>query len=190
MPFYLAITHIKNTIVMKRSQTVLYFIILILLILLIYREFGRGGSIPVDKAKAKEHVIPIDEAVAYTKAFSAAKAELQRQLQDTGYLERNFNMPKAEMFNRHAIAALLNKPGADGIRIYMGLNPKKEVVFVLLPVDGKGKDIAEKLVAYETPWIPGVNRAMALPPAEDAEAMERGHRCPHICDLESPVGEP
>lgn len=168
----------------------LYFIILILLILLVYREFGRGGSIPVDKVRAKEHVIPIREAVEYTKAFSSAKMELQKQLQDTGYLTRNFNLPKAEMFNRHSIAALLNKAGADGIRIYLGLNPKKEVVFVLLPVDAKGKDIGGKLVAYDAPWIPGVSSAMARDFSEDAEAMERGHRCPHVCDLESPVSEP
>lgn len=180
----------KNTIVMKRSQTVLYFVILILLILLIYREFGRGGRIQVDEARVKEHIIPIDEAAAYTKAFSAARMELQKQLQDSGYLNRNFNLPAAELFNRDAIAALLNKPGTDGIRIYLGLNPKREVVFVLLPVDAKGKDIAGKILAYETPWIPGVSRAMALPPAEDAEALERGHRCPYICDVESPVAEP
>ncbi|WP_119079419.1 hypothetical protein [Chitinophaga alhagiae] len=175
---------------MKRSQTVLYFIILILLILLIYREFGRDGGIPVDKERAKEHVIAMEEAATYTRAFAGARMELEKQLQDTAYLTRNFNLPVAESFNRHAIAALLNKKGADGIRIYLGLNPKREVVFVLVPVDGQGKDIAEKLVAYETPWVPGVSRAMALPPAEDAEAMERGHRCPHTCDLESPVTAP
>ncbi len=176
---------------MKRSQTVLYFIILVLLILLVYREFGRGGAIPVDKEKAKEHVIAMSDAAAYTKAFRAGKAELERRLQDSGYLARNFNLPAAELFNRHAIGALLNKKGAEGIRIYLGLNEKKEVVFVLLPVDAKGKDISGKLVAYETPWIPGVSRAMAQDDTiDDGEAMERGHRCPYTCDAESPVTEP
>lgn len=174
---------------MKRSQSVLYLIILILLVLLIYREFSRG-SIPVDKEKAKEHIITMTEAATYTRAFASAKMELQKQLQDTGYLNRNFNLPICELFNRDAIAALLNKKESAGVRVYLGLNPKKEVVFVLVPVDGRGKDISEKLLAYETPWIPGVSRAVAMPPDADAEALERGHRCPYTCDAESPLVEP
>ncbi|MGX5820621.1 hypothetical protein ACWKWU_20670 [Chitinophaga lutea] len=175
---------------MKRSSSVPWLIALILLIILVWRELSRGGGIPVDKERVKEHVITMKEANEYATAFASAKAELKRQIQDTGYLDRNFNMPVCELFNRDAIAALLNKKGADGVRIYLGLNPKKEVVFVLVPVDGRGKDISGKLLAYETPWIPGISTAVAAPPDEDAEALERGQRCPYNCDATSPVTEP
>lgn len=171
---------------MKRSQSVPWIIILLLLALLIFREFSRG--IPVDKERAKEHIITMKDAAAYTHAFDSAKDELQAQLKDSSFLSTRFKLPVCELFNKDAIAAMLNKKGADGIRVYLGLNREREVVFVLVPVTAQGKDVQEKLFARNNFWLPGISSAYADTP-EDDEAIERGHRCPHTCDLESPLSK-
>ncbi|RPD39377.1 hypothetical protein [Chitinophaga barathri] len=172
---------------MKRSTLVPWLIVLLLLAILIYREFNR--KIPVDIGKVKEHAISMKEAEGYTKAFTEAKAALARQLPNPGYLDSNFNLPQCELFNKDAIGAILNKPGTEGLRVYLGLNGKKEVCFVLVPVTGKGKDITERLTVQYNSWMPGVSSARAGYP-DDAEAIERGQRCPHMCDVESPLSNP
>jgi hypothetical protein len=170
---------------MKRTSFLPWFLVLVLLILLIWAWFFRHGpvdEIPYNREAAKEHVIPFTSAIEYVNSYRGAKAELQRQLQDSGYLDRNFNLPAAEMFNRDIFAALLDAKGAEGIRIYLGLNEKKEVCFVMVPVDGKGNDMRGRIVNEKpaTAWIPGISSAYALPPVDD-EAAEKGHRCPTIC---------
>ncbi len=172
---------------MKRSNLVPWLIVLLLLAVFIYRELNR--KIPVSGERVKEHVISMKEAEGYTKAFAEAKAALSRQLPNPGYLDSNFNLPQCELFNRDAIGAILNKPGATGLRVYLGLNAKKEVCFVLVPVTEKGKDITERLAMDHNTWIPGITSARAGYP-DDAEAIERGQRCPHMCDLESPLTNP
>lgn len=172
---------------MKRSQSVLYFVILLLLILLVYAWFFRRTSIPVNNELVKEHAIPMTEAAGYTRAFADAKTRLAAQLKDTSYLSREFDLPVCELFNRDAIAAVLNKEGTTGIRIYLGLNEERKVCFVIVPTSKEGKDIRGKLVADNSLWIPGVSKAMALPPDELEQALERGIRCPHMCDLTSPL---
>lgn len=167
---------------MKRSQVVPYIIILLLLLLLAYRELFRKPSVDVEKVKA--HTIKIEDAAAYTKAFTAAKAELKRQLKDSSFLDRSFNLPASEMFNSDAIASMLNQKEASGIRIYLGLNEKREVCFVMVPVTKDGKDIQANLLAVDVLNIPGISKAMA-DFTKDALAVERGVRCPHICDFTS-----
>lgn len=175
---------------MKRSQSVLYLVILLLLVLLVYAWFFRRTPIPVNNELAKEHVIPMTEAAAYTRAFADAKNRLTAQLKDTSYLTREFNLPVCELFNKDAIATLLNKEGATGIRIYLGLNEKREVCFVIVPTSQEGKDIRGKLVADNGFSIPGISKAVALPPDQLEEALERGIRCPHMCDFDSPLSLP
>lgn len=168
---------------MKRTTSLLTLLILLLIALLIYAWFFR--PIPVDREQAKAHIIQMNEAARYTNAFNAAKQQLAAQLRDSSYLDREFNLPVCELFNKDAISALLNKKGTTGVRIYLGLNEKKEVCFVIVPVRGEGKDINEKMFADAGFAIPGISRAMA----QDAggEALERGIRCPHMCDLGSPL---
>lgn len=166
---------------MKRTSFVPWFLVLILLIALIYAWFfRRANEIPYNRQAAREHVISFNTAIDYTKAYRQAKSELQKQLQDTGYLDRNFNLPAAEMFNRDIFAALLNRNGAEGIRIYLGLNEKQEVCFVMVPTDAKGNDLQGTIVPPDVASIPGISSAYALPPVSD-EAAEKGHRCPHQC---------
>lgn len=156
-----------------------------MLILLVYAWFFRRTAIPVDNELVKEHAIPMKEAASYTQAFADAKNRLAAQLKDSSYLSREFNLPVCELFNRDAIAAVLNKQGTTGIRIYLGLNEKREVCFVIVPTGKEGKDIRGQLVADNSPWIPGVSKAMAQDQFE--QALERGIRCPHMCDLTSPL---
>lgn len=136
------------------------------------------GEIPLDKGRAVEHVIPIDEARKLRQGFLAGRKELQSILPGN-YLDSAFNIPEAEMFNRHAIAALLNAKGAEGIRIYMGKDEKGQVRMVLLPVDSSGTDILTMLVSRDKATnIPGIAPAQA---ATYQQAMESGQRCPPLC---------
>jgi hypothetical protein len=136
------------------------------------------GEIPVDKARAIEHVIPIEEARALRQGFLAGRKELQSKLPGN-YLDSAFNIPEGETFNRHAIAAILNAKGAEGLRIYMGKDEKGQVRMVLLPVDSSGTDILTTLVSRERAAnVPGVQPAKATAPVQ---AMESGQRCPPLC---------
>lgn len=138
-----------------------------------------GGKIPVDREKAKVHVIPESQARAYVKNFKQGRLELARRLADSTFLRDTFNIPDAEMFNRHAIALLLNQEGCEGVRIHLGRDEKGQVRLVLLPVDKNGKNIVGKLLAA-TAHIPGISSAYA--DEGGGEAIENGQRCPTMCD--------
>ena len=135
-------------------------------------------DIPLDKVKALEHVIPIDEARRLRQGFLTGRKELQSRLPGN-YLDSAFNIPEGETFNRHAIAAILNAKGAEGLRIYMGKDEKGQVRMVLLPVDSSGTDILTTLVSRDkAAIIPGIQPARA---ANLEQAMESGQRCPPLC---------
>ncbi|SHN45302.1 hypothetical protein [Chitinophaga sp. CF418] len=135
-------------------------------------------DIPLDKAKAIEHVIPIDEARRLRQGFLAGRKELQSKLPGN-YLDSAFNIPDGETFNRHAIAAILNAKGATGLRIYMGKDEKGQIRMVLLPVDSSGTDILTTLVSRDKAAnIPGIQPAKA---STMEQAMESGQRCPPLC---------
>ncbi|TWV94707.1 hypothetical protein [Chitinophaga pinensis] len=136
------------------------------------------GDIPLDQSRAFEHVIPIEEARSLRQGYLAGRKELQAKL-GGNYLDSAFNIPEGETFNRHAIAAILNAKGADGLRIYFGKDQKGQVRLVLLPVDAEGKDILTTLVAREKAAnVPGVSSAKA---GSMDQAMESGQRCPPLC---------
>lgn len=136
------------------------------------------GEIPLDKGRAIEHVISIDEARSLRQGFLAGRKELQSKLPGN-YLDSAFNIPEGETFNRHAIAAILNAKGAQGIRIYMGKDQKGQVRMVLLPVDSSGTDILTTLVSRDRAAnVPGIQPAKA---ATLEQAMESGQRCPPLC---------
>lgn len=135
--------------------------------------------IPYDEAKAREHFIPVDTAAKFTSLFRKGKVALGRQLRDSTYLNKKFNMPRAELFNRDAIAALLNQAGAKGVRIYLGEDDAGLVRLILVAVDAKGNDITGhngKIMKY----------------ASNAEGdatviLESGQRCPTACATDGPL---
>lgn len=145
------------------------------------------GKIPVDNEQARQHVIPVKDARAYTRSFQQGRQELARRLGDSAFLRDTFNLPDAETFNRHAIALLLNQEGAEGVRIYMGRDAKGQVRLVLLPVDKNGNNIIGRLLGSSTAAIPGVKSANAqdggVNGTGDGEAIENGQRCPTMCDV-------
>src|SRR5438874_89687 len=80
------------------------------------------AQIPVDRKKAQEHIIPIEQAIQYTSRFRESRTMLYRSIaKDSFFAKNRFVLLNAEYFNRDAIAALLNQTGTDGgIRIYSG----------------------------------------------------------------------
>jgi hypothetical protein len=155
-------------------------IILPLILITVLTQCKPQGDfkIPLDPVKASRHVIPIEDADRLKDGFQQARKELARQIPGH-YLDSAFNLPDAEMFNRDAIAALLNAKGATNLRIYLGRDEKGQVRFVLLPADDKGNDVRTTLVRGEKAVsIPGISSAYAR---AGAQAMESGQRCPSLC---------
>ena len=143
------------------------------------REEEYDPLIPYDEARAQEHFISVDTAAKYTWLFRKGKATLGRELKDSTYLNKKFNMPLSESFNRDAIAALLNQPGAKGMRIYLGQDEAGLVRLVLVAVDKKGNDITGhdgKIMKYT-----------ANAGSDDAVILEAGQRCPTLCSADGPL---
>jgi hypothetical protein len=110
----------------------------------------------------------------------------------------SLNLPIAESFNRDVIALLLNQKDASGnvaagVRMYYGINENNEVCLVLTPYDNNGKDIINNLtksgpVAIK---VPGISTASAqVDDGDDGTVIERGQRCPTVCDITSPLMTP
>lgn len=162
-------------------------LLLPLLLGLLLTQCTPGGGqfeIPVNKVKASRHVISLEEAERLKGGYQNIKKELQRRLADR-FLDSAFNLPDGELFNRDAIAALLNAKGADGIRIYLGRDDKGLVRFVLQPADSTGKDINAVLVpGARAVNIPGISSASAA--SGGYQAMESGQRCPPLCSKVDP----
>ena len=139
------------------------------------------GGIPYDQRRAEQSVISIDTAKQYQANFIRGRQALGRLVSDTGYLQKNFNLPNAESFTRDAIILLLNQTGADGIRMYYGKDNAGVVRLVLLPIDKNGRDIQNVLIdrgqQTNAISIPGISSAQAAPPSE-AQAIENGQTCP------------
>lgn len=131
---------------MKSLKTTLVLFLTLLVIFLFIRKSGTSQvkpitEIPYNRDSALVHYISLKDAAELTANFRSGKTELARQLKEPGYLDRNFNLPLAGKFNRDAIAVLLNRKGAVGIRIYLGKDKDGFIKFVLVGVDSKGNDI-------------------------------------------------
>lgn len=141
-----------------------------------------GGDIPFDEKRAEQSVISIDTAKQYQANFLAGRQTIARLLSDTGYLQKNFNLPNAESFTRDALILLLNQKGADGVRVYYGKDNAGVVRLVLLPIDKNGRDIQTVLIdrgqqQTNAISIPGIPSAQAAPPSQ-FQAVENGQTCP------------
>lgn len=132
------------------------------------------GKLPVNEAKASEEIIPFKLGVAYQDSFLSAHASLKELLKDTNFLETKFRMPNAETFNRDAMATLMNTPGAEGVRVYMGIDKTGELKFVLVPVDKNGKDIVSMLL-YSNHVGYGTTQPLK---DVDSQLVENGQVCP------------
>ena len=135
-----------------------------------------AGKIPFNEAKAREQIISVKQGSQYSMRFvNIRDSVLPGAIKDSGFLERNFNLPIAETFNRDAIIALLNADGADGVRVYFGTDEKGLVRLVLMPVDKEGKDIVTRLTG---PTTAQKAASQAGGPVQDGESVENGQRPP------------
>jgi len=160
---------------MESPKTSLFLMAVVLCVALLFDQCGRGKGtdqeIPYNPDSAAVHVISFPQATKLITNFYRGKLEIGRQLKDTSYLGKNFNMPVAEKFNRDAIAQLLNEKGAKGLRIYLGRDSAGLVKLVLVAVNDKGDDITGnfgKIMKFTTN-------------SNDPVAMEAGQRCPTLC---------
>lgn len=104
------------------------------------------GKIPFDEKRARLQIIPVRQGSEYSAKFiNLRDSVLPKLIRDNSFLDQQFNLPISETFNRDAIIALLNADGADGVRIYFGVDKKGLVRLVLMPVDKEGNDIVTKL---------------------------------------------
>jgi hypothetical protein len=138
----------------------------------------QSGEIPYNKERARQHIIDTKTADAYRYWFGRTKDSIRRYMVDSNFLDKNFNMPVAEMFNRDAIAVLLNQKGADGIRIYLGKDSIGQVRLVLFPVDKNGKDIRTMLIDDRTITQKAAGQVSYGGPGQGVEV---GQRCPDAC---------
>lgn len=170
---------------MKQSRFLVFFALLLAVVTLTScngdDQGNTGGNIPFDERRAEQSVISIDTAKQYQANFIEGRQTLARQLSDTGYLQKSFNLPNAESFTRDALILLLNQKGADGVRVYYGKDNAGTVRLVLLPIDKNGRDIQTVLIdrgqQTNAISIPGVPSAKAAPPSQ-FQAVENGQTCP------------
>ena len=140
-----------------------------------------AGNIPYNEDSVRAHILPIAEAIQYTKQFKATRDSFYRQLPG---LENAMNFGQAEAFNKDALAVLLNQKDASGtqaagVRIYYGIDKSGLVRMVLVPYDSKGNDIINQLIGNKAVSIPGISSANAY--WDNGQTIENGQRCPPLC---------
>lgn len=162
------------------KPSILYFrnVLFLTVLLGLYSSCNndRGGKIPFNEERARQQIIPVKQGSQYSISFvNLRDSVLPKLIRDSSFLERQFNLPIAETFNRDAIIALLNADGADGVRIYFGNDEKGLVRLVLMPVDKEGNDIVTKLTGTLSDKAAGQAAKVA---AADGESVENGQRPP------------
>ncbi|MBL4676483.1 MAG: hypothetical protein JKY70_09815 [Mucilaginibacter sp.] len=168
-------------ITIKSSSFTICLALLFLTLLTACQNQSSGNhEIPYDRTNASKHIISVRNAAELTAGYREGKSKLIRQLGGADYLDKNFNLPDAELFNRDAIAQLLNQKGAKGMRIYLGQDKKGLVRLVLVAVDEKGDDITSKDGQASDVVNPAASVASAV-------VLEAGQRCPTMCSATGPI---
>lgn len=88
---------------------------------------------------AINHTITLDQGMTMINNFGLVRESMVSDR----YIGGN-TLPVYETFNLEAIDALICQPNAVGFRIYMGMDGQNQVRFVLVGVDGDGKDIIQR----------------------------------------------
>lgn len=94
---------------------------------------------------AINHVISLDQGRNMTQTF----AGMRENMLAPEFRGRNV-LPLYETFNLKAIDTLLCQQKAVGFRIYMAMDAQQKVRFVLVGVDGDGKDIMQRVIENPT----------------------------------------
>jgi len=160
---------------MKSLKNPFYPAFVLLCVIVVFQSYTlhshRSNAQVNEVNPLREHLIPLKAAVQLTAAFRREKVVLNRQLRDSLYLQKSFNLPFAEKFNKEAITALMSQEGVKSVRIYLGKDGRGLIRLVLVAVDAKGNDITH--ITNKTHHT------------EDAIILETGQRCPTICSIGS-----
>lgn len=113
------------------------------------------------------HFISLQEALNMTTLYRAERENIL----DSTYRNQNI-LPIAESFSRGAFDSVLAQSGCAGLRIYYGMGEDLKVHALIVGMDSNGHDL-----------LPAAN---ALNEEEEL-IIERGNRCPDICDSSSPL---
>lgn len=124
-----------------------------------------SSKIAFDKKAAQKHVISMQSANSWIKAFAPERAQL----------EKTIDLPISETFNRDAFAALLSVPGTESVRAYLGKKPNGEVVFIFKAVDKNGHELKTQILDEN---VTSSN--------VDGAVIENGTRCPSDCPKTDP----
>lgn len=139
-------------------------------------KVDNDGKIPFNEEKAREQIIPVSQGSRLSNNFvNLRDSVLPSQVRDSSFLSSRFNLPIGETFNRDAIIALLNAPGAAGVRVYLGTDDNGLVRMVLMPVDAQQKDIITKLTGNSTA---AKAAGQARTATVEGESVENGQRPP------------
>ena len=162
-----------------------YSVIFPLMLFFILQSCNQRNDIPVNEGNVEGNIISIKTAQRFTARYRTGVTDISRRMEDRRFLRDSFNMPVAVNFNNDVLALLLNqKDGkgtyASGVRMYFARNDSNHVTLVLVPYDGNGNDILNKLIAKDVAWLPGVTPAFAQD--ADAQAVDNSLRCPTFCD--------
>jgi len=95
----------------------------------------------------QDHRVSLQEAAALTKRYRDARADQE----------------KAGAFRKDQVVQMLGQPGCEGLRIYHGISGEGKPAFVLVGIDGDGKDLTGSI-------------------------LERHEPCPPYCDATSVLG--
>lgn len=90
----------------------------------------------------------------------------------TEYEDQNI-LPFSETFDRAAFDALLNEDGAQGLRIYYGMDENLKIHTIIVGVNENNEDI-----------LPTSTLALT---EEEPYIVENGTRCPELCPAPSPL---
>ena len=122
-----------------------------------------------------QHSIPLSEAVAMTRRYRENRPLILKSNYPTEILTLS------ETFNKDAVVALGNTPGAAGIRIYYGMDDSLLCHAILVAVNDQGEDILPPADAAR-------GAAATLTVTDDPiDILEDAIRCPDICPPDSPL---
>jgi hypothetical protein len=114
------------------------------------------------------HFISLQEAIAMTTLYRQERENIL----ESNYQNQNI-LPIAESFGRSAFDSVLAQSGCAGLRIYYGMAEDLKVHAIIVGMDTSGNDL-----------LPESNQ---LSEEDEELIIERGNRCPELCDSSSPL---
>lgn len=87
-----------------------------------------------------DHTIPLEQAMNMIQHFNDSKGAVVNEGFGTPDV-----LPVHETFNLKAIDSIICQPNTVGFRVYMAMDDEQKVRFVLVGVDGDGKDVIQRV---------------------------------------------